>query len=570
MTYDLLIRNGRIVDGSGMPAYMGDVGVRDGLIMEVGGLDGAAHRTIDAHGLVIAPGFIDNHCHYDAQVTWDPLCTFSCYHGVTTVVFGNCSVALAPAREGEAERRWLSQLLSRVEAIPYDVLETGIPWAWGTIPEYLDILDKKLGMNAGVLIGHSAVRRYVMGEASQRREATPAEVEAMATIVREGMAAGALGISFSRSRGFVRPDEEPMPAQVASLDEIYTLAAVLREFGTGIIQVDGGAPHELNGEMCTKLFQISGRPVAYISITPLSGEPDAWKSHLAFVEETAGRGNMALPMVSPRPVDQRFTMENCQLFNALPTWGPIMRGTMQEKLRALSDPSLRAQLHQEAAEGDPLPYTFFTKRWDRMFVTKPALEKNAHLKGRSIASIAQERGVSVVDAFLDLAVEEGLETGFVLEQVAGADEEAMKALLNSPLVVMGLSDSGAHVVYDPGYGFCTYFLRRWVGDDGIMSLEQGVRKLTFDQASLFGIHDRGLIRPGMVADLVVFDPDTIDVEEVEEVHDLPGGALRQKQVARGIEWTVVNGQVLMEKGEHTGAYPGRVVRNSAHRAPVEI
>ena len=197
MDYDLLIRNGRVVDGSGMPSYHGDVAVKDGLIVETGGLNGTAQRTIDAGGLVVAPGFIDNHCHFDGQVTWDPLCTDSCYHGVTTVVFGNCSVALAPVRKEESEQRWLSQLLSKVEAIPFDVLQEGVNWSWGTVGEYLEFLDRRLGMNAGVLIGHSAVRRYVMGDACQEREATGQEIEAMAELVREGMSAGALGISFS-------------------------------------------------------------------------------------------------------------------------------------------------------------------------------------------------------------------------------------------------------------------------------------------------------------------------------------------------------------------------------------
>ena len=567
MDYDLLIRNGRVVDGSGIPSYHGDVAVKDGLIVETGGLNGTAQRTIDAGGLVVAPGFIDNHCHFDGQVTWDPLCTDSCYHGVTTVVFGNCSVALAPVRKEESEQRWLSQLLSKVEAIPFDVLQEGVNWSWGTVGEYLEFLDRRLGMNAGVLIGHSAVRRYVMGDACQEREATGQEIEAMAELVREGMSAGALGISFSRSRGFRDPGVKPMPAQVASTEEIFALAAVLREFSTGIIQLDGGTPLELSEEFCTKLFQVSGRPVTYLSITPLSSEPDAWKEHLAFVEDTVKRGNRALPLLSPRPVDQRFTMLNCELFNALPTWGPIMRGSSQEKLHAFRDLSLRKQLHEEAVEGDPLPYTFFTKRWDQMFVTGPVLEKNSGLKGKSIADIAGERGAGIIDVFLDLAVEENLETGFILEGVANANEEAMRTLLNSPNVVMGLSDSGAHVVYDPGYGTYTYFLRRWVSDEKIMSLEQGVRKLTFDQATLFGIPGRGLIRPGMAADLVVFDPDTIDLEEVEEVNDLPGDAPRLKQVSKGIELTVVNGEVLVERGEHTGAYPGRVMRNSAYRTP---
>ena len=560
MTYDLVIKNGRVVDGSGMPAYSGDVGVKDGHIVEIGRLESEAKRTIDAQGKVIAPGFIDNHCHFDAQVIWDPLCTFSCYHGVTTAVFGNCSMALAPSRPGDEEHYILAQMLSRVEAIPLEVLMEGVEWSWGTVGEYLDAMDRRLGVNVGYLMGHSAIRRYVMGEDSQdRAQATEEEVEAMKEVVREGMRAGAIGLSFTRNQGHFDQRGKLLPGSKASLDEIFALAKVLREFGTGVIQC-GSASAELSAE----LYQASGRPVFH-GIAHTWANPEEWKSRLAKVEASVKSGNRAFPQLATRPTDQRFTLKQCQLFDQLTTWQHVLDGTHEEKVRDLSDPEIRKKLHVEAVETPMDPNDFFNRRWDLLFITKPALEKNAGLKGKSIAEIAEAQGVDVLDAFLDLALEEDLETKFV-SHVMGGDEEAMGVLLNSPYTVIGLSDSGAHVAYDPGYGASTYLLGHWVANKGVMTLEAAVRKITFDQASLLGMYDRGLIRPGMAADLVVFDPDRIGLEEMEIVHDMPGGGPRLKQLAKGVECTIVNGEVLIERGEPTEALPGRVLRNSAHLA----
>ena len=556
MIYDLVIKNGRVIDGSGMPSYSGDVGVKDGRIVEVGRIEGEAKRTIDAGGHAIAPGFIDNHTHFDAQVIWDPLCTDSCFHGVTTVVFGNCSMSLAPAREGAEEQYILAQMLSRVEAIPIETLQAGVTWSWGTVGEYLDAMDRRLGVNVGYLIGHSAIRRYVMGDDSQEREeSTPEELEAMKEVVREGMRSGALGLSFTRNNGHFDLRGKLLPGSVASLDEVFALAGILKEFGAGVIQC-GSASAELSAE----LYQVSGRPVFH-GIAHTYADPEEWKRRLAKVEASVKSGNRAFPQLATRPTDQRFNLKQCQLFDQLPTWQRVLDGTHEEKLRDFRDPETRRQLHVEAVDTPMSPNDFFNRRWDLLFVTKPALEKNADLKGKSIVEIAESQGVDILDAFLDLALEEDLETRFV-SHVMGGDEEAMRVLLNSPYTVIGLSDSGAHVAYDPGYGASTYLLGHWVANKGVMSLEAAVRKLTFDQAALLGMYDRGLIRPGMAADLVVFDPDGIGLQEMEVVRDLPDGGPRLKQLATGIDCTVVNGEVLIEKGEHTGAYSGRVLRNS--------
>jgi N-acyl-D-amino-acid deacylase len=321
MAYDLLIKNGLIVDGSGMPAFRGDVGVNAGKISDIGRLDGPATRTINADGRAVAPGFIDNHAHYDGQVTWDPLCTFSPQHGATTVIFGNCSLALAPVRRG-GERR-TAEFLSYVEAIPMEVLST-IDMDWETIPQYMDKLDKRVGVNTGTLIGHTPVRYYVMGDECQKREATAEEIKAMQDVVRDGMTAGALGLSLSRQKGHYDPQGVPIPALWASDEEIFALADVLRELSTGTIQVGGGVDQELKDGMMARIAEASGRIVVYNNLSQTVRSPDKWKLHMARVDETVAQGIRAYPMCSPNRVTQDFTMRNCQVFRGLPTWHPIL------------------------------------------------------------------------------------------------------------------------------------------------------------------------------------------------------------------------------------------------------
>ena len=558
--YDLLIRDGLVVDGSGMPAFHADVGIERGKVTEIGRLGGPAKQTIDADGRAVAPGFIDNHCHFDAQVTWDPLCTFSPNHGVTTVIFGNCSLGLAPARPDDHEA--LAMMLSRVEAIPMESLEAGVPWGWATFPEYLDVLDRRLGVNAGVLMGHSAVRRYVMGEDAYDREAaTGPELEAMKAIVREGVTEGALGLSFDRNTGHLDLLGRRIPGIVAPVEEIYELASALRGLSSGVLQCGSAYPLEIRDGFATRMGDASGRPVVYNQLVYNATTPDAWRAHLDLVEQRVREGRRVYPVVNPRPQSTRFTMRNAQVFDRLPTWQAVMTGSDEQKLAAFRDPSMRRRLHAEAVEGENIPVTALPIRWEGVFVAKPALEKNAGLAGKSVAQVAQEQGKDVLDAFLDLVVEETLATSFRNSQ-AGGDNEAMAAMLGSPYTMIGLSDAGAHVVFEAGYGYSSVVLGHWVREERVLTLEEAVRKLSFMQASVYGLHDRGLLRPGMAADVVVFDPDTIAAEETDETHDLPGGLMRLRQLARGVDYTIVNGQTLMEGGEHTGAYPGRVMRGN--------
>jgi N-acyl-D-aspartate/D-glutamate deacylase len=558
MAYDLLIKNGRIIDGSGRPAFHGDVGVMNGKIAELGRLDGPARRTIEADGRAVAPGFVDNHCHYDAQVLWDPLCTFSCHHGATTVIIGNCSLALAPVKAPEREK--LAGMLSYVEAIPMDVLQAGVPWNWESFPEYMKAIGSRLGVNVGTLIGHSAVRLYAMGKDCSERDATPEELEVMRGLVREALEAGALGLSITRNMNHFDIAGSRIPAACAPESELFALADVLRQLGTGVIQCGGGTNPELKDKLLSRISQACGRPVMYNTLLEQARQPGRWKKHLSHVEETARQGIRAIPLCNPGSIVNRFTMKNCQVFRSMPTWLPILQGPDDEKLRAYADPEIRAKLRAEVDA--PLhPDSTFSQRWDLMVVEEPKLAKNRELRGRHIKEIAEQQGKHPVDAFLDLAVEESLETGFSLGEI-NMDTEAVAQILGSPYAVVGLSDGGAHVQFHSNVSNPTRLLGYWVREKQIMSLEHAVRRLTFDSATAFGIYDRGLLQPGMAADLVVFDPDTVRPVPEDVVHDFPNDGWRMRELADGIHYTVVNGEVLLEKGTHTGAHPGRVLKNA--------
>lgn len=562
MTYDLLIKNGRIIDGSGRPAFHGDVAVARGKIVELGRLSGPGRQVIEADGRVVAPGFVDNHCHYDAQVLWDPLCSFSCYHGATTVIIGNCSLALAPVRAPEREK--LAGMLSYVEAIPMDVLQAGVPWTWETFPQYMQAIGQRLGVNVGTLVGHSAVRLYAMGQDCSERPATDAELQVMRDVVREAMEAGALGLSITRNMNHYDIAGKRIPAACAPESELFALADVLREVGTGVIQCGGGTNPELKDRLLSRLSQACGRQIMYNTLLEQARQPGRWRTHLAHVEETARQGIRAVPLCNPGSVVNRFTMKNCQVFRSMPTWLPILQGSDEDKLSAYRDPVMREKLRAEVDA--PLgPDSSFSKRWDLMILEEPRKMENRALKGQSVAQIAKAQGKEPLDAFLDLAVDEELDTVWSLGEI-NSDIDAVAQILGSPYAVVGLSDGGAHVQFHSNVSNPTRLLGYWVREKGIMSLEHAVRRLTFDSASAFGIYDRGLLQPGMAADLVVFDPDTVQPGKQDVVHDYPNDGWRIRELADGIHYTVVNGEVLLEKGAHTGSHPGRVLHNARYSA----
>jgi N-acyl-D-amino-acid deacylase len=564
MTYDLLIKNGRVVDGTGVPAFNADVGIRHGKIADIGRLRGSAARTIDAKGQVVAPGFIDSHTHFDAQVTWDPLCTWSCYHGVTTVITGNCSLGIAPLRPGTMGRVY--EFLSYVEAIPMETLMTVKP-AWQTFGEYLDVIDRGLGVNVGALVGHTPIRYFVMGEDCQgRREPTAEELGQMKDLVRDAMQSGALGLSFSLNRGHYDPHGVNIPAVWAKEEELFALAEVLGELGTGILQLPSCNGAQEKNRLMSRLSEKTGRPVIYGQLAASVRRPDYWKFQIEVVEESVKQGLRAIPVCSPTIMSEHFDMHNCQIFKGVPTWHPVMIASDEEKMKAYRDAAFRKKVHHETIEwpDDMDKKTSLGRNWiDVVWLRKVKLEKNKKYRDMSLRELAQATGKGIIDAFLDLVVEEQLDTH--LEQGRrGFDPEVMSKILNYPNALIGLADSGAHVQFHCGYGYATFLLSHWVRKHKIMSVEAAVKKLTFDQAQAFGIYDRGLLRPGMAADIVIFDPETIRSTPVEKVTDLPGGAWRLKEMAEGVMCTIVNGEVLIDDGKPTGALPGRVLRNSLY------
>jgi N-acyl-D-aspartate/D-glutamate deacylase len=398
-----------------------------------------------------------------------------------------------------------------------------------------------------------------MGEASQERAATESELETMRRVLREALEAGALGLSVSRNMSHLDVHGKLIPAVFAPETEMFALAEVLRELGTGVMQSGGGAAPELKQGLMSRLSEASGRTVIYNSITHSLYDQNRWKKHLNLVEERYKQGTRAVPLCTPNSAVVLFNMKNSQFFRQMPNWLNIMQVSDEEKQRMYSDPAIRAKLRADLE----LPDNGFNKRWDILMVDEPALPQNQELKGKSLAEIGAMQRKEPLEAFLDLAVQEDLNTVFGFCH-RNTDRDSVAEILNSPYTVVGLSDGGAHVQYHSEVGYSTRLLGYWVREQGVMSLEQAVRRLTFDSASTYGIYDRGLLRPGMAADLVVFDPNTVKPRRQEVVHDFPNNGWRMRVLADGIHYTAVNGEIVFDHEKPSGATPGKVLRNARY------
>jgi N-acyl-D-aspartate/D-glutamate deacylase len=513
----------------------------------------------------VAPGIVDFHTHFDAQIWWDPLGSSSNEHGVTTVIFGNCGLTLTPCKP--ESRDALIGNFVRVEAMPRKSLNAGIPWEWTTHGEYLDALGRRpLGLNVATLVGHCAVRQYAMGEASVEREANDSEISEMEELVRQGLAAGAFGFSTNSNQSHFREDGKPVPSRCASLHEIERLCRVVGQNQRGAVQFTHGAfatPEHVAriSQWYDTILSETRRPLIGESIRHRWSEPDLWRKQLDDVEERARRGAASFAMTSTRLALRRWSLKDSNRLDEMPAWKKVMSIPLAARKEAFRDPETRRQLAGELAPGRPA--INFSRRWDSIFVNKTCRAEHQDLQGRSVEEIARLQGKSAIDAMLDLSLDEELETVFE-DSITQGDEKAVAAIFRSPYVMLGQSDAGAHVASgNPGFGFGTFLLSYWIRQRQIMPMEEAIRKLTFMPASIFGIHDRGLLRPGMAADVFVFDPAAIDLEKPEQVNDLPEGAPRYIQHARGIRYTIVNGAVLMQNGSHTGAYPGKVLRSQA-------
>ena len=561
--YDLILKGGRIYDGSGMPSFNADIGVQDGRITAIGRINDPADKVLDAGGLAVAPGIIDFHTHFDAQIWWDGLASSSNEHGVTTVVMGNCGLTLAPCKP--ESRNALIGTFVRVEAMPRRSLEAGIPWEWTTHGEFLDALSRRrLGLNIATLVGHCAVRQYAMGEASVEREANDPEISQMEDLVRQGMAAGAFGFSTNSNQTHFREDGKPVPSRFAGLGEAERLSRVVGASRRGAVQFTHGAfatpEHVANiGKWYDAILSETGRPLIGESIRHRWSEPDLWRKQLDDVEERWRRGFASYAMTSTRRSLRRWNLKDGDRFKELPEWKRLMSLPLESRKDELGKGGTRQKLAGEMASASLA--TDLTDRWSSVAVNKVSRAEHEDFQGKSIDELARLQGKTAMDAFLDLALAEDLETVFEESNTQG-DEKAVREIFQSPYVMLGQSDAGAHVASgNPGFGFGTLLLSYWVRERKIMTLEDAIRKLTFMPASIFGIADRGLLRPGMAADIFVFDPAAIGLEKPRQVNDLPEGGPRFVQGARGIHYSIVNGSVLMQNGSHTGAYPGKVLRS---------
>ena len=557
MSYDLLIKNGTIVDGTGAPRYRADVAVANGQIAEIGKVTAGAKKVIDASDLVVAPGFIDPHTHYDAQICWDPLITSSSWHGVTSLVMGNCGVGIAPCKpEAHEIAAWD---LVNVEAIPFDVLAKGIKWEWVTFPEYMDAAAKRgCGINIGFTAPLTPFRHFVMGEESMERAATSQETAQIKALIKEAVAAGAFGFSTTNVAQHIGYKGRPIACRNASQDELKAYSNALKELGKGSIELaltnSVSVVDEGEYALLDMLLTESGRPVTWLALLNRDDMPDACQQTLRATAPLIKKG--AVAQVTCRPLIIQIDLKNPFIFANLPCWKPAFQRPVEEQKHFYRDAAFRTAFRKEMEAPK-----VFSGKWERAIVHEVGNPAMKSLLGRSVADIARERGKDGLDTFLDLAIEDDLRLQYSYE-LFNANEDRIPELITDPRVMVGLSDGGAHVDMLCDAGYCTYMLGTWVRDRQVMTLEHAVKRLTSEPAAFYGITQRGTIKKGLAADFAIFDLKTVGSRKRGEMrNDLPGGGRRLVMPAQGMQYTVVNGAVLYEDGKHTGALPGQVLRS---------
>ena len=567
MGLDLVIRNGTIVDGSGAPRYRGDVGVRQGCIVEIGRVSSAVDRVIDADGLIVAPGFVDGHTHMDAQVAWDPIGSCSCWHGVTTVIMGNCGFALAPCRP--EEREWFARCLTAVEDIPTEAMLAGIDWTWETFPEYLATVDRlPKAINYGAYIGHSALRMYVMGKRALHETATEEDLDRMVAAVKEAIRAGAMGFSSSRAHTHVTPDNTPVASRIADWTEIDRLVGAMGELGAGIFQVgpdiSGGLAQRTFLARLKRVALESGRPVMFGTISSRQGnDPNPWTYQLEYLDECAAAGARVWGQTTTRSINAIFSLKSYLPFDVLPAWRELRRLPLVEQKRRLADPEMRRRLVAEEARMKPRDNVLQGGGAATTDPRKPDYDnlyamKDVEWNDPTVAQLAAARGQHPVEVMIDLALAN--DDQVFVQPLVNEHPDQVLGMLRHPRTLATFSDSGAHVCQEMGSSLQTHMLSYWVRAKQAFTLEEAVRKLSFDNASAWGLADRGLLREGYRADLVLFDAERVKPAMPTVETDLPGGARRLVQKAEGIAATIVNGEVTLDHGQPTGRLPGALLR----------
>ncbi|MCU1357738.1 MAG: amidohydrolase [Acidimicrobiales bacterium] len=569
--HDLLINGGLVVDGTGVPGRIADVAIADGKVVGIGRHRGErAQRRIDADGLVVAPGIVDAHTHYDPQVTWDGLCDTSSLHGVTTVAAGNCGFGVAPCHGDDHE--YLGQLFARVEGMDLAALDQ-IAWGFETFPEFLATREGRLGLNFGMYIGHSAIRRWVMGDASFEREAKEDEVAAMVQLVDEAMGAGALGFSSSLAPTHLDLADRPIPSRLASTDEVRALADAVGRYGRGSIAfapesaVEGISPDDR--DLLIELARRGGVPAITQGLggrSKVDAPTKTWDESRQFLDRSAEQGTPVYSLLMTRALNGPFTVaEGTSRYEGVPAWHRLMTAPIEEKRRLLADPDERERLrfaidhpNLDPTKGTTLPPPF----WESLRLSDTSVAADQHWLGRTMVDIAAERRVHPADALLDIAVADDLRAVFHWSNETPAWRALLKDVQRHPQMIVGVSDGGAHLDRDDGQEWSTHFLATWWRTERVWRLEEAIRLMTAIPAAILGLSDRGILAAGRPADVFLFDPERIDVGTCRLQEDPVLGVPRFRGVPVGINATIVNGTVVVEEGHRLEARPGQVVRPS--------
>ena len=601
--FDKIIRNGTIIDGTGgNPAFRGDIAIKNGKIAMISGrIHGSAKEELDATGCIVAPGAVDLHNHYDLQLNWDPYATMSGWHGVTSVAIGQCGFGFAPCKPEDQEGAM--RLLTRIEAIPLRTMELGLSWDWETFPQWMDSLAKKpLGVNVGALVPFNPLRLYVMGlnDSRERVDATEKETKQMQAIIHEAMTAGAFGWSSMKTL-LNRPDDGRfIPSQVASNAEYLAIAETMAEFGIGSIgwtrgqaerplppgepdllggagieasatglqfdPVEGDARGDGRDNFLIEMAKASGRPFQWGGVNYNEADPERYKEQLAYLERANKEGASMFAQASGVLVSPVFELAEYNGFDALPNWIDPFVGTPEERIAKLNTPGVRDRMKQDVGgEWTGIGGTAdVAANWSKMRVVEVRKDANLQYEGMNIAELAEVTGKHPMDAMLDLALDEDLMTEFSTDPTTGTDPEAMKEILNHPYTHPCISDGGAHVRYLTVGTWPVNFLAMWARDHGAMSLEKAHHKISGLPAFIAGFTDRGILREGFAADIMVYDLDKLGLQYDTPVYDndFPGGERRLIQKAKGIRYTMVNGEVTFTEGTVcTDATPGKLLRS---------
>jgi len=568
MALDLLVKNGTVIDGSGLPRYRADIGVKGGRIVQIGRIREPAERLIDAEGMIVAPGFIDGHTHMDAQVNWDPLGSCSCWHGVTSVVMGNCGFALAPCKP--ADREWFARCLTAVEDIPTEAMMEGIDWTWETFPEYLATVERlPKGLNYGMYIGHSALRMYAMGaKRGLEEQASEDDLRHMEHAVAEALKAGALGFSTSVATTHLTPDDTPVASRIGDWTEIARLVGAMGALDSGIFQIgpdiSGGEAQKACLEELRKIAIDSGRPIMFGMLATKQGiDPNPWDFQTKFMDETVAMGGRMYGQATTRSINAVFSLKSYLPFDVLPAWKEIRALPLAEQKTRLKDPEVRARLVAAEATMKPRERTLQGGGAATTDPRKPDYDNlfpmlSVDWDDPSIGDLARRQNKHPVEVIIDLALDN--ENRMFVQPIVNERPDDVLNLLKHPRTLATFSDSGAHVCQEMGSSLQTHLLSYWVRSKQQFTLEEAVRMLTFDNASAWELEGRGLIRTGYAADLVAFDEAGVKPQLPTVETDLPGGARRLVQKADGIAATVVNGVVAIENGKATGHSGGQVLK----------